>query len=231
MKVYDLFLRHLNFCVAWRRVLQNQGCAGIDDQTLATFARQADRNLARLRDRVSRGIYRPLPWRQFLIPKSGGDWRELRVPAVRDRVVQQALLNVLSPVMEREFAPVSFAYRPGRSHLMAVRQVAQWRDRGYEWLLDEVIFMLVVVVYDIPDDKRRNKLATFLEGYGRRVQYSVFECFLNRDGMLALYKKVQRRVKPEEDNVRFYWLTAEAVNQSLAIGSEPPQEPPKFYII
>jgi CRISPR-associated protein Cas2 len=91
--------------------------------------------------------------------------------------------------------------------------------------------MLVVVVYDIPDDRRRNQLATFLEGYGRRVQYSVFECFLDRDAMVKLHQQVLRRVKPEEDNVRFYWLTAEAVNQSLAIGSEPPQEPPSFYII
>jgi CRISPR-associated protein Cas1 len=136
MKIYDLFVRFPNFYMAWDRVLQNQGCAGIDDQTIASFAHQAQQNLNRLRDRVSRGVYQPLPWRQFWIPKSGGDWRELRVPAVRDRIVQQALLNVLVPIMEREFAPVSFAYRPGRSHLMAVQQVAQWRDRGYEWLLD-----------------------------------------------------------------------------------------------
>lgn len=91
--------------------------------------------------------------------------------------------------------------------------------------------MLVVVVYDIPDDKRRTKLATFLEGWGRRVQYSVFECFIDDQKMLKLYELVKKRVKPEEDNVRFYWLTAEAVNKSLSIGSKPPEEPPKFYII
>ena len=58
------------------------------------------------------------------------------VPTVRDRIVQQALLQVLHPVMEPQFEECSFAYRPGRSHLAAVRQVGLWRDRGYEWVLD-----------------------------------------------------------------------------------------------
>ncbi|MBW4490231.1 MAG: CRISPR-associated endonuclease Cas2 [Trichocoleus desertorum ATA4-8-CV12] len=91
--------------------------------------------------------------------------------------------------------------------------------------------MLVLVVYDVPDDRRRVKLATFLEGYGRRVQYSVFECFLNLDEMRQLHEKVRRRVKSTEDNVRFYWISEEAVSRVLTIGSSPPQEPPQAYII
>lgn len=91
--------------------------------------------------------------------------------------------------------------------------------------------MLVVVVYDIPDDKRRTKLANFLEGQGRRVQYSVFECFLSLEEMRQLHQKVKRRVKPAEDSVRFYWISKEAVSRVLTIGGEPPQEPPNAYII
>jgi CRISPR-associated protein Cas2 len=91
--------------------------------------------------------------------------------------------------------------------------------------------MLVVVVYDIPDDKRRTKLSNFLEGYGRRVQFSVFECFLSLEEMRQLYEKVKKLVKPEEDNVRFYWISQEAVSRALAIGSEAPQPPPKYYVI
>ncbi len=64
--------------------------------------------------------------------------------------------------------------------------------------------MLVLIVYDIPDNKRRQKLATFLEGHGRRVQYSVFECFISLAEMKKLHEKVKRQVKPAEDNVRFY---------------------------
>lgn len=91
--------------------------------------------------------------------------------------------------------------------------------------------MLVVVVYDIPDDKRRTKLSNFLEGYGRRVQLSVFECFLNLEEMRQLYEKVRKLVKPAEDNVRFYWISQEAVSRSLTIGGEAPQPPPKYYVI
>jgi CRISPR-associated protein Cas2 len=91
--------------------------------------------------------------------------------------------------------------------------------------------MLVVVVYDIPDDRRRLKLSNFLEGHGRRVQQSVFECFLSLPEMKKLHAQVQRRVKPEEDSVRFYWISADAVPRTLTIGSPPPEPPPKAYII
>ncbi|HAG81714.1 MAG TPA: CRISPR-associated endonuclease Cas2 [Cyanobacteria bacterium UBA12227] len=91
--------------------------------------------------------------------------------------------------------------------------------------------MLVVVVYDISDDKRRTKLSNFLEGYGRRVQWSVFECFLSLPEMRQLYEKVKTLVKPEEDNVRFYWISEEAVSRSLVIGGEAPQPPPTYYVI
>jgi CRISPR-associated protein Cas2 len=91
--------------------------------------------------------------------------------------------------------------------------------------------MLVLVVYDIPDDKRRTKLATFLEGYGRRVQYSVFECFMDLQEMKQLYEALKKKVKPEEDNVRLYWITRDSFERALSIGSLPPKEPPDFYIV
>ncbi|MEG4420776.1 CRISPR-associated endonuclease Cas2 [Microcoleus sp. LAD1_D5] len=90
--------------------------------------------------------------------------------------------------------------------------------------------MLVVVVYDIPDDKRRLRLANFLEGYGRRVQYSVFECFMELEEMRELHKRVEKQINLDEDNVRFYWLAPEAVKNSLTLGSSPSQEPPSVYI-
>jgi CRISPR-associated protein Cas2 len=91
--------------------------------------------------------------------------------------------------------------------------------------------MLVLVVYDIPNNKRRLKLSNFLEGHGRRVQDSVFECFLSLDEMRQLHQKIAKRVKADEDDVRFYWISKEAVSRVLTIGSSPPQEPPNAYII
>lgn len=91
--------------------------------------------------------------------------------------------------------------------------------------------MLVLVVYDIADDRRRDRLATFLEGYGRRVQESVFECFLSLQEMSVLHAKVMRQVEPVEDNVRLYWIPVDAVPRTLTVGSDPPQPPPSVYII
>ncbi|MGG6269705.1 CRISPR-associated endonuclease Cas2 [Leptolyngbya sp. AN03gr2] len=91
--------------------------------------------------------------------------------------------------------------------------------------------MLLLVVYDVADDKRRTKLAHFLEGYGRRVQESVFECFLPLPEVKKLFEQVKRRVKAKEDNVRFYWIPSDALPKTLTIGSPLPGAPPSVYII
>ena len=127
-KLIQQFLDPENFWHAWRKVAANAGCARVDGETVAQFGQQSQRRLETLRQSVAAGTYAPLPLRQLFVPKTGGGWRVLGVPTVRDRIVQQALLNILHPVMEREFEPTSFAYRPGRSHLMAVEQVARCKD-------------------------------------------------------------------------------------------------------
>jgi CRISP-associated protein Cas1 len=132
----DKFLSPENFQLAWERVAAKNGCAGVDRETVAHFAKNAETYLARMRRSLASGYYHPMPLRQLFIPKKAGGWRELGVPTVRDRIVQNALLNILHPLLEPQFEACSFAYRPGRSHLMAVRQIAHWRDRGYEWVLD-----------------------------------------------------------------------------------------------
>jgi CRISPR-associated protein Cas2 len=91
--------------------------------------------------------------------------------------------------------------------------------------------MLVLVVYDIPDDSRRQKLGKFLEGYGRRIQQSCFECFLTLEEMAKLHQKVEKKVNIQEDNVRFYWIPVDALPKTLTIGSSPPEPPPLFYIV
>ena len=89
---------------------------------------------------------------------------------------------------------------------------------------------MVIVVYDIPDNKRRTKLAHFLEGYGSRVQWSVFELFITVDEMRVLHQKVKKLVVPTEDNVRFYWISDELRAFVLTIGSLQPEPPPGFYM-
>jgi len=142
---WQAFLTAENFWQAWQKVRSRQGCAGVDGETIAAFERHADRHLATLRRQLHQGTYQPLPLRTFKLPKPPKlkpgeppqlEWRQLAVPTVRDRIVQQALLNLLYPILEPHFEASSFAYRPGRSHHSAVRQVDQWRKRGYDWVLD-----------------------------------------------------------------------------------------------
>ena len=132
----EKFLSPENFQLAWELVATKNGCAGVDRETVAHFAKNSEAYLSQMRRSLASRDYHPLPLRQLFIPKKNGEWRELGVPTVRDRIVQHALLNILHPLLEPQFENCSFAYRPGRSHLMAVRQIAQWRDRGYEWVLD-----------------------------------------------------------------------------------------------
>ena len=92
--------------------------------------------------------------------------------------------------------------------------------------------MLVVVVYDIPDDRRRLKVFNLLESYGRRVQYSVFECFLNEKQLKQMYGSIKKLAKPNDgDNVRAYWVPKESWGKGFTLGSNPPEEPPNLYII
>ncbi|MFM7426915.1 MAG: CRISPR-associated endonuclease Cas1 [Elainella sp.] len=142
---WQLFLSETNFERAWQKVRSNQGCAGVDGETIAAFEQNAARNLAGLRRSLERGSYRPMPLRSLQVPKKPKlkpgeppktEWRGLAVPTVRDRIVQQALLNLLHPLLEPQFEASSFAYRPGRSYKGAVRQIEAWRNQGYDWVLD-----------------------------------------------------------------------------------------------
>ena len=124
-----------NFQRAWEKVAQNRGGAGVDGETISDFAGNQAVNIYQLLHTVADGSYQPSPCKQLIISRKNGTQRELKVPTIRDRIVQQALLNVLSPLMEEKFLPVSFAYRPKLSYINAVEKIADWRDMGYVWVL------------------------------------------------------------------------------------------------
>lgn len=84
--------------------------------------------------------------------------------------------------------------------------------------------MFYLICYDVVLDRRRNKVAHLLEGYGMRVQKSVFECVLSPDQRDMLQKKLQRYIKPEEDQVRFYPLSPRYRQKVLVLGLQPQRE-------
>jgi len=90
---------------------------------------------------------------------------------------------------------------------------------------------LYVITYDIPCDKRRKKIADLLEGYGQRVQLSVFECLLNKRKYEELKQRLHKWVKLEEDSVRFYPLSGHTLSQVEIWGGVPLSQPPGSTII
>jgi retron-type reverse transcriptase len=96
----EQFLSPKNFQLAWELVATKNGCAGVDRETVAHFAKNSEAYLSQMRRSLASGDYHPLPLRQLFIPKKNGEWRELGVPTVRDRIVQHALLNILHPLLE-----------------------------------------------------------------------------------------------------------------------------------
>jgi group II intron reverse transcriptase/maturase len=134
----DKVYKRKNLELAWKRVKRNQGAGGIDGQTLDEFEAQLDAHLDRLHEELKNEVYRPLPVRQKLIPKAGqpGKFRPLGIPAIYDRVCQQALQNRLEPIFEAVFDDASFGYRPGRSTKDALRKIWEEINEGYEWIVD-----------------------------------------------------------------------------------------------
>jgi CRISPR-associated protein Cas2 len=92
--------------------------------------------------------------------------------------------------------------------------------------------MFILVSYDIPDDKRRTKIAKVLKDYGERVQYSVFECDLTAKQIGKLLKELQAAMSETEDSIRAYRLCAQCVKEIKALGqAKPPAEEPVVYIV
>ena len=122
---------------AWEKVRRNGGSAGADEQTLAHFARHAEKELQRLHEQLRAGTYRPQPVRRAWIPKSGStEKRPLGIPAVRDRIVQGALRHVLEPIFETQFAEHSYGFRPGRGAKDALRRVDALLKEGHVHVVD-----------------------------------------------------------------------------------------------
>lgn len=121
----DLKLMH----EAFRAVKRNKGKAGVDRVSVEMFAQHLDQNLESLMRDLKQGTYQPRPVRRTYIDKGGGKLRPLGIPTVRDRVAQEVLRRLLSPLFEPLFHDDSYGFRPGRSCHMAIERVLElWRE-------------------------------------------------------------------------------------------------------
>lgn len=122
---------------AAQRVLGNKGAAGVDHVTVDQFDEELRRNVRKLSAALREGTYQPQSIRRVHIPKPGtGETRPLGIPTVRDRVVQNALRQVLEPIYERDFAEQSYGFRPGRGAHEALRRVEELLGSGHIYVVD-----------------------------------------------------------------------------------------------
>jgi RNA-directed DNA polymerase len=125
-----------NMMRAYERVLRNKGAPGIDGMTVGDLKPYLKAHWPEIRARLREGRYVPLAVRKVEIPKPGGGKRMLGIPTVQDRLIQQALHQILSPVFEETLSTHSYGFRPGRSATQAVQQARSYLEEGRRWVVD-----------------------------------------------------------------------------------------------
>lgn len=138
--LFNLVADPATLMVAWARIRANKGArsAGVDGRTARSIeaGRGVDAFLSDLRADLKQQRFRPLPVREKMIPKTAGKWRRLGIPATGDRVVQAALLIVLEPILEADFQPCSYGFRPSRRAHDAIAEVHMFARNGYTWVFE-----------------------------------------------------------------------------------------------
>ncbi|PKL26220.1 MAG: group II intron reverse transcriptase/maturase [Spirochaetae bacterium HGW-Spirochaetae-2] len=125
-----------NIQQAVKKVMRNKGCAGIDGMGVQELPGYFGAHWEEIREQIVTRTYRPQPVLRVEIPKDNGGVRLLGIPTAVDRVIQQALVQVLTPVFEPTFSDFSYGFRPGRSAEDAVRLAQTYMSEGYQHVVD-----------------------------------------------------------------------------------------------
>ena len=166
-RVWEAVFSSENMQTALKRVESNKGAAGIDGMEVTDLRGYLKAHWLEMRVVLESGKYQPSPVRRVEIPKPDGGVRQLGIPTVIDRLIQQAIAQVLTPMFEEVFSPHSYGFRPGRSAHQAVEQSQEYIRQGYDWVVDidlEKFFdrvnhdMLMARVARVVKDKRVLKL-------------------------------------------------------------------------
>jgi RNA-directed DNA polymerase len=136
-RLIDKVFSERNLLAGFQQVAKNDGAPGVDHVSVEHFGRQIPENIWQLSDSLKTDTYRPQAIRRVSIPKPGtNETRPLGIPTVRDRIVQAAIVNVIEPIFERDFAESSYGFRPGRGCKDALRRVDQLLKAGYVHVVD-----------------------------------------------------------------------------------------------
>jgi RNA-directed DNA polymerase len=136
---FDLLERILtreNLNAAYKQVMRNKGSHGVDGMKVEELLPYLKENSGKLIEELKAGTYRPKPVRRVEIPKPDGGVRLLGIPTVVDRMIQQAIAQILSPIFDPEFSASSFGFRPGRGAHQAIKRAQGYINEGYDWVVD-----------------------------------------------------------------------------------------------
>lgn len=136
MRLIDEILNESNVYLAIKRVKANKGASGIDKMSVNELESYWKNNGQEIINKILAKEYRPQPVRRVYIPKPNGKKRPLGIPTVIDRVIQQAIAQVLGPIFEETFSNFSYGFRPNRDCHMAINKVLEYLNEGYEWVID-----------------------------------------------------------------------------------------------
>ena len=125
-----------NMMAAYSRVVSNKGAPGVDAMPVTALKGYLQQEWPRIREELLAGTYRPQPVRKVEIPKPGGGTRMLGIPTVLDRLIQQAMHQVLNPLFDPGFSESSYGFRPGRSAHQAVKAARKYVEGGLRWVVD-----------------------------------------------------------------------------------------------
>jgi retron-type reverse transcriptase len=135
-KLLEKVLDRENLNLAYKRVKKNGGSHGVDGMNVEELLPYLKQHGENLKQTLLDGKYRPQPVRRVEIPKPDGGIRLLGIPTVVDRMIQQALAQVLSPIFEKEFSNNSYGFRPGRNAHQAIEQAQHYNNEGYNVVVD-----------------------------------------------------------------------------------------------
>lgn len=136
MKLIEQILAKSNVRMALERVVLNHGAAGIDGMPVEELRDYMNANWQSIKESILAREYRPAPVRRVEIPKPNGGVRKLGIPNVVDRVIQQSIVQIVTPIFEAEFQESSYGFRPGRNCEQAVLRLTEYLNEGCEWIVD-----------------------------------------------------------------------------------------------
>ena len=136
MELLEEILNPENLNKAYKKVYQNKGASGVDGVTVEEIADYIKDNKERIINQIRKRKYKPQPVRRVQIPKENGKKRNLGIPTVMDRIIQQAIVQVISPIFEEQFNDNSYGFRPGRSCEQAIIKAQEYLNDGYDWIVD-----------------------------------------------------------------------------------------------